>query len=99
MEATLVRYTVKADRLEENRALVRDVFAALARTKPDDVHYLALELEGGEFVHLVVRNGTSETSALTQLPAFVAFNKDHGARRAGPLNRQEAKIVGQFALL
>lgn len=98
MEATLIRYTVKANRLEENRALVRDVFAALAQAKPADVHYLALELDDGEFVHLVVRDGTSETSALTQLPAFIAFNKDHGERREGPLMRKSAKIIGHFRL-
>jgi hypothetical protein len=49
----LIRYSVKDTGLEENRALVAKVFEALDETAPQSVRYLVLELDDGEFVHVV----------------------------------------------
>jgi hypothetical protein len=35
----VVQYKIKADRLEEHEALLRDVFSELSRTAPDGVRY------------------------------------------------------------
>ena len=53
MGYNLILYGVKDASIADNRALVAKVFEALDETKPQSVRYLVLELETGEFVHLV----------------------------------------------
>ncbi|MBM2710394.1 hypothetical protein JQK88_03930 [Mesorhizobium caraganae] len=69
------------------------MFEALDATKPQSVRYLVLELENGEFIHLVSQDG------LTGLDAFKAFSADHAARRSTPLARSPVKIVGNYRML
>ncbi|WP_287214847.1 hypothetical protein [Mesorhizobium sp.] len=69
----LIRYSVKDTGLEENRALVTKVFETLDETAPQNVRYLVLELDDGEFVHVVGEG--NDTSALTGLAAFEAFTQ------------------------
>ncbi|MER9404728.1 hypothetical protein NKI36_11765 [Mesorhizobium caraganae] len=95
MGYNLIRYGVKDESIAQNRMLVAKVFEALDETKPQSVRYLVLELENGEFVHLVSQDG----DGLTGLAAFKAFSADHAARRATPLARSPAKIVGDYRML
>jgi len=97
MGYNLIRYGVKDASIADNRALVAKVFEALDETKPQSVRYLVLELETGEFVHLVGQN--TDSSALTGLDAFKAFSADHAERRSGPLSRSAAKIIGNYRML
>ena len=83
--------------IAENRALVAKVFEVLEQTRPQSVRYLVLELENGEFVHLVGYD--KDSSALTELDAFKAFGADHAGRRSGPLARSPAKIIGNYRML
>ncbi|WP_210328318.1 hypothetical protein [Mesorhizobium caraganae] len=95
MGYNLIRYGVKDESIAQNRTLVAKVFEALDETKPQSVRYLVLELENGEFIHLVSQDG----DGLTGLDAFKAFSADHAARRATPLARSPAKIVGDYRML
>ncbi|HSO38831.1 MAG TPA: hypothetical protein VLT33_40150, partial [Labilithrix sp.] len=53
MKRVVVRYKVKADRLEEHEDLLRKVFAELATARPAGLAYHALKLEDGvSFVHV-----------------------------------------------
>ncbi|MDX8491152.1 hypothetical protein RFN29_06130 [Mesorhizobium sp. VK22B] len=97
MNYNLIRYGVKDAAVAENRALVANVFEALNETKPQSVRYLVLELENGEFVHLVGYD--EDSSELTGLDAFKAFGADHAGRRSTPLARSPAKIVGNYHML
>ena len=97
MGYNLIRYGVKDASIAEKRALVAKVFEALDDTKPQSVCYLVLELENGEFVHLVGQD--KDSSSLTGLDAFKAFSADHVERRSGPLSRSAAKIVGNYRML
>lgn len=45
MKRVVVRYRVKAERIEEHEALVRDVFAAPDAARPQGLAYQALKLE------------------------------------------------------
>ncbi len=74
----LIRYGVKDAGIAENRALVTKVFEALDETQPQSVRYLVLELENGEFVHLVGYD--KDSSALTELDAFKAFGAGHAEK-------------------
>ncbi|WP_210335066.1 hypothetical protein [Mesorhizobium mediterraneum] len=93
----LIRYSVKDTGLEENRALVEKVFEALDETAPQSVRYLVLELDDGEFIHVVGEG--NDTSALTELAAFEAFTQNHAERRSTPVNRSPAKIIGNYHVL
>ncbi|MEO7327864.1 MAG: hypothetical protein ABI193_04760 [Minicystis sp.] len=75
MRRVVVRYKVKAERVEEHKALIREVFAALAEAKPAGLDYQALELaDGRSFVHLATVSTVSvEDNPLPRLPAFKAF--------------------------
>ena len=69
---TLVRYTTKPDRAAENEALSRAVFAQLRTAPPEGVAY-ALFRDGNEFVHVFLNLKEDESAAVTELPAFKAF--------------------------
>ena len=58
MRRTMVTYTVKAGRAEENAALVRGVFEELAETRPAGLRYAAFYLpDPRQFVHLYTDEG------------------------------------------
>jgi hypothetical protein len=96
---TVVRYSVGDAGLEDNRALIAGVFEELARARPDALRYLVLELEGGEFIHLVGTPDGDDASPLPRLAAFRAFTKDHADRRSSPLARSAATILGDYLML
>jgi hypothetical protein len=79
MRRVMVRYRVKPDRVAENEALVRAVYAELAQTEPDGFRYATFKLEDGvTFVHL------AETAdGQNPLPRSAAFQRfqEHVADR------------------
>jgi prolyl-tRNA editing enzyme YbaK/EbsC (Cys-tRNA(Pro) deacylase) len=95
MGYTLIRYSVKDTELEANRGLVAKVFEALGEAAPRTARYLVLELDDGEFVH-VVGEGSAE---LTELAAFKAFTQNHAERRSTPVRRSPVKIIGNYRIL
>ena len=97
MGYNLIRYGVKDASIAENRALVAKVFEALDETKPQSVRYLVLELETGEFVHLVGQD--KDSSALTGLAAFKAFSADHAGRRSDATRQIAGKNRRQYRML
>lgn len=99
MDYAVVRYSIKDADLTENRALIAKVFEELNYGKPPALRYLALELGDGEFIHIVATADTGEASPLPQLAAFKAFSQDHAARRATPLVRSSATIIGDYRML
>jgi len=99
MGYALIRYGVKNTSLEENRALIAKVFEDLHQSAPKAVQYAVLELDGGEFVHIVRTPDDGDASPLTQLPAFKAFGDSHAERRSTPVMRSPARIIGNYRLL
>lgn len=74
MKRVVVRYKVKADRLEEHEDLIRKVFAELATVRPSGLAYQALKLEDGvSFVHVATVSTADGQNPLTTLPSFKAF--------------------------
>lgn len=75
MKRIMVRYRVKPDRVAENEALIRAVFAELQSTSPDGVSYASFKQEDGvSFVHIV--SIETERNPLPDLPAFKAFTAE-----------------------
>lgn len=99
MGYAVMRYSVKDGRLEENRALIAGVFEELDQTVPQALQYLALELEDGEFIHVIGSPDESGPSPLLGLSAFKAFTEHHIERRSTPVMRSQAKVMGNYRML
>jgi hypothetical protein len=80
---TLVRYTAKPDRADENEALSRKVFAELKTARPSGASY-ALFRDGADFVHLFVNFENDDSSPITNLASFQAFVKGIDERCLAP---------------
>lgn len=96
MGYAVIRYGVKTGSADENRALIEKVFAELEQSAPEALRYLVLELEDGEFVHVVMDEGESP---LPKLSAFKAFTAHHADRRSTPVSRSPAKLVGNYRMI
>lgn len=92
-----VRYTTRAASADENASLIADVFAELAASRPEGLHYVALRLEDGvSFVHTAVVDG--EVNPLASLPAFARFQAGIAERCTVPPAPSGATVVGSYGL-
>jgi hypothetical protein len=94
----VTRYaTQSAEAADENQRRVEAVFDELSATKPDTVSYLVLRLEDGSFVHLSFHDhGDDEVNPIASTAAFAHFQEGHADRRAGPVDQQQATLVGAY---
>jgi hypothetical protein len=72
MRRVIVRYKLKADRLEEHEKLVRAVFAELASKAPAGIRYGAFK-NGLEFTHIAFIEAPK--NPLDDVAAFKAFGE------------------------
>ncbi|PNG23812.1 hypothetical protein C1J00_01645 [Streptomyces cahuitamycinicus] len=80
---------------ERNQELVADVFAELARTKPEGISYASFRLaDGVTFVHVGVMD--NDSNPLAESAAFQEFQKGFGDRAAGPPVANGAVLVGSY---
>jgi hypothetical protein len=96
---TIVRYTTKPDRADENEALSRAVFAELRVNRPREVAY-ALFRDGADFLHLFVNLSADDSEAVTGLSSFKAFSKDSADRYVAPpeVVRLSPQLVESYGL-
>ena len=95
MRRVIVRYTVKPGRADENEKLVRAVYEELHETKPEGLRYATLRLDDGvSFVHLA--ESEADTSPLTEVPAFKAFQKELADRADEQPVVTEVEVVGSY---
>ena len=80
---TIVRYTAKPERADENEQLSRAVFDELRVKTPPGVAY-ALCRAGDEFVHLFINFDADESEPVTGLPSFKVFENDALSRWLAP---------------
>jgi hypothetical protein len=72
MRTVMVRYKLKPESVDENEALLAQVFAQLARDKPPGVRYQALKSpDGVSMVHVASSEG--EVNPVTLLDAFKRY--------------------------
>ncbi len=70
---TLLTYTVKADRVAENEALLKAVHAHLAAKGDPDLRFAAFRTGDRTFVHLISVSGPEHAAALDESPVYRAF--------------------------
>ncbi len=100
MAVTVVRYTTKPDRADENQAFVEKVFAELAAHRPDGLRYMTFRLEDGvTFVHVASVETPDGTNPLGSVPAFGAFQREIADRcEEGPVV-MGATVVGTYGFM
>jgi hypothetical protein len=95
MSHTLVTYTVKPGREEENAALVRGVFEELAQSRPDGFRYAVFHLpDSRQFIHLYTDEGS--TSGVQGLASFQAFVAGAEERHEQPAAVTQPELIGDY---
>jgi hypothetical protein len=94
----ITRYAMQSsDAADENQRRVEAVFAELAESKPDSVSYIVLRLSDDSFVHVSFHNhGDDEVNPIASSAAFAHFQDGHSDRREGPVDQQQAELVGAY---
>ena len=99
MKTTVVRYKVKPDRAEENKALIRDVFAELESSGSDDLRYVSFNLDDGlTFVHVAVAESPDGSNPLPEQASFKKFVEKIADRCDEPPVAAAAEIIGSYRL-
>ncbi|MDE3115399.1 MAG: hypothetical protein KGL26_07345 [Pseudomonadota bacterium] len=95
--ATIVRYTTKPERADENEALSRAVFAELRR-KPGQPFAYALLRQGDDFLHLFLNLEADSADSLVELDSFKAFAAGGAKRWTGPaeIGRYSMNLVEAY---
>ena len=97
MRHVIVRYTVKADRAEENELLVRAVYDELHRTEPAGLSYATLKLDDGiSFVHIAAT--ADGRNPLAELAAFKQFQHGIAERCSTPPVVSELTEIGSYRM-
>jgi quinol monooxygenase YgiN len=96
MSHTIVTYTVKPGREQENAALVRAVFEELAQTRPAGFRYAVFQLpDSRQFVQLYT-DERAAAGALQRLSAFQAFVAAAQDRHELPATFTEPELIGDY---
>jgi hypothetical protein len=96
MSHTIVTYTVKPGREQENATLVRGVFEELAAARPAGLRYAVFQTaDTREFVHLYTGEGATP-GTLQQLPAFQSFVAGAEDRQEQPATFTEFELIGDY---
>jgi hypothetical protein len=95
MRHSMVTYTVKPGREEENAALVRGVFDELAQSRPARLRYAVFYIPGSrQFVHLYTDEGSpSGVQGLASFQAFVTGAQD---RHEQPAAFTQPELIGDY---
>jgi hypothetical protein len=97
MKTVTVRYRTKPECADENEAMVRRVFDALAQSGPPDVHYRVMrEADGNTFVHLSTRPAAAEGNPLRQVEAFREFVSGIKDRCEDPPKDMVMRFLGEY---
>ena len=97
MRHTMVTYTVKPEREEENAALVRAVFEELAQAQPAGFRYAAFQIpETRQFVHVYTDESGTPDVNLQELPSFKAFVAEAADRQEQPAAFTHPELIGDY---
>jgi hypothetical protein len=93
----LVRYKLKADKVEENKQLVKAVFEELNKNKPAGLRYASFGLpDGVTFLHIASIETADAKNPLSVTEAFPLFTKDIKDRCEEPPVAMDLSEVGAY---
>jgi hypothetical protein len=92
---TIVTYTVKPGREEENADLVRAVFDELAQTRPAGLRYAVFYVpDSRQFMHVYTDEGSE--SGIQALGSFKAFANGAEDRHEQPASFTQPELIGDY---
>ena len=95
MRHTMVTYTVRPGRENENAALVRAVFEELAQQQPAGFRYAVFQIpETRQFVHLYTDEGSP--TGVQELASFQAFAAEAKDRHEQPAAFAQPELIGDY---
>jgi quinol monooxygenase YgiN len=95
MSHTMVTYTVKPGREQENAALVRAVFDELAEARPAGFRYAVFQVpDSRQVIHLYTDEGS--TTGVQQLDSFKAFVAGAEDRHEQPATFAQPELIGDY---
>ncbi len=95
MHHTMVTYTVKPGREEENAVLVSAVFDELAETRPTGLRYAVFYLpDSRQFIHLYTDEGS--TTGVQGLDSFKAFVGGAQDRHEQPATFTRPELIADY---
>lgn len=99
MSATVVRYSVKPECLEDHLKMVAAVYDELASVAPAGLRYAAFRggPDGLDFVHVAVVEHGVEPHPLTSRPAFQKFAAGISERCSVPPEAVSMDVVGSYS--
>jgi quinol monooxygenase YgiN len=94
---TVVRYTTKPGRADENEKLTQSVFAEL-KGKPGQPFAYAVLRDGDDFLHMFLNLQEDDASVLTELESFKAFSAEGPERWTAPpeIIRSGMRLLGAY---
>jgi hypothetical protein len=96
----MVRYKLRADRMDENKQLVKAIFAELNTKQPEGLHYASFGFPDGlSFVHIVSIETPDGKNPLSMTEAFPLFTKDIKDRCEEAPVAMELTEVGSYNFL
>jgi len=99
MKRVLVRYKLKADRVEENKQLVKAIFEELNKNKPAGLRYASFGFPDSlTFIHIASIETADGKNPLSLTDAFPLFTKDIKDRCEEPPVAMDLTEVGSYNL-
>jgi hypothetical protein len=94
----VTRYSTRsAEAADENQRRIEGVFAELLARSPDTVSYLVFRLADDSFLHVSFHDhAEDEVNPIASTAAFAHFQDGHADRREGPVDQQQATLVGAY---
>ena len=97
MKRIIVRYKVKPERVQENEAYIKEVFAELNQTGPAGLRYASFKgSDGLTFFHIVSLEAENDDSPLSRSEAFKAFTANIQERCDEPPMPMNLEEVGSY---
>ena len=94
----VIRYTTKPECADANARLIQAVFAELAESRPEGMHYTAFRFaDGVTFLHVAAFDG--DDNPLTRSAAFREFQSGIAGRVAEGPAQFDATVVGSYRML
>ncbi|RWY47951.1 hypothetical protein [Mucilaginibacter gilvus] len=96
MKHSIIQYTVKEGRANENEGLIRDMFAQLQVEKPTGIEYVVYKTGDSSFMHMIAFDSDDANNQFTEMPAFNAFRAALKERIETPPERTDVSQVGNY---
>ena len=97
MKRIMVRYKLKADRVEENKQLVKAIFEELNAKRPEGLRYAGFGFpDGVSFVHIASIETADGKNPLSMTKAFPLFTTDIKDRCEEPPVAMDLTEVGLY---